>query len=76
MGIQTWIKQNIPQTVTPAIVKMELGRIKMNERAQPCTVIKISQEIPCEYGIEEFQEYQNPIKVTLTSPLKGTADCD
>lgn len=38
--------------------------------------VKISQEIPCEYVIEEFKEYQNPIKVTLASPLKGTADCD
>lgn len=38
--------------------------------------IKMSQEIPCEYVIEEFQEYQNLIKVTLVSPLKGMADCD
>lgn len=38
--------------------------------------IKIAQEIPCQYLIEVFQEYQNPIKVTLVSPLGSMADCD
>ena len=56
--------------------KMKLGRIKINEWAQSCMQIKITQEIPCKYLIEEFQEYQNPIKITLESPFRGMADCD
>lgn len=34
------------------------------------------QEIPCEYAIKEFPEYQNSIKITLVSSLKGITDCD
>lgn len=37
---------------------MKLGRIKINEGAVMYAE-KTPQEIPCEYAIEEFQEYQN-----------------
>lgn len=43
----------------------------MNELSYVCRK-KNPQEIPCEYAIEEFPEYQNPIKVTLVSSLEAS----
>lgn len=48
----------------------------MNEFSYICRKIKNPQEIPGEYAIKEFPEYQNPIKVTLVSCLGGITDCD